>query len=313
MSVVKPKLFMFGGCDLQDIAMSDIISKDFDVVHYATANKREMDNAILDFNKGSFPSMGTSIISMYTKPGPLAQRILEDLYTADKRDILANRHVYYEVTKFPYLEFFKKNAGPSDYLLLGFSPELYTKFYFGNECFSCLPAMRRLRDPNDKLHWLYKEYFTKEEFLLPFDTRESLNWTSDIISDFARDIYEIFQDRVILVKTHLSDLAIASDFSIKKINLTTTDNLLFYRQTKMMSSPTDHTYADRLTLLILEKFRRRYKSDVDVVQLNEPVFIDPNHRWGHSQFHIDQHSRNKLAKIVLELLLKKERKSILYD
>lgn len=66
------KLFLYGGCDLQDIADNPIVRKNFKVV---TSNPTgQIDNSNLDFDNASFPWMGTSIISLYTKPGPIAQR-----------------------------------------------------------------------------------------------------------------------------------------------------------------------------------------------------------------------------------------------
>lgn len=299
----KPKLFLYGGCDLHDISKCDVLLRDFNVIEYAI-DKDNVNNEDLDFSKGSFPGMGTSIISLYTKPGPIAQRVLETLSTGRKRDVIVNRQIYNEIVKFPYLDFYRKHAGPDDYILIGFSPELYTKFIRAGECFSCLPAMDILKNEDNCLNWLYKEYFTKEEYLLPFDTKESLEWSFDLMVDFARDIYEIFQDRVVLVKTHFSNFAIANDNKVRNIKVGP-DHLLFYRQTKIVTDPTDHNYAERLSSIIMNKFMHHYKTNLNVVKLNEPVFLDPDHRWGYSQFHIDIGSRNKLAYLVHEDLVKK--------
>lgn len=307
----KPRLFLYGGCDLLDISKNDLLQRDFHVIDYAIT-KDAVDNNDLNFDKRSFPETGTSILSLYTKPGPVAQRVLETLSTARARDITLNRLIYNEIVKFPYLDFYKKNAGPNDYILIGFSPELYTKFYRAGECFSCLPAMGATADPDNCLHWLYKEYFTNEDFLLPFDTKESLEASFDLMVDFARDIYEIFQDRVILVKTHFSNFAISSDYKVKNIKVGP-DSLLFYRQTKIITDPTDHNYADRLSSIIMNKFRHHYKSDLNLIKLNEPVFLDASHRWGHSQFHIDLGSRNKIAKLVHEDLIAKVMKHKVLD
>ena len=296
MRTKKSKLFLYGGCDLQDIATNDLLQRDFDVIDYAV-DKNTIDNGDLNFNKRSFPEMGTSVISLYTKPGPIAQRVLETLSTAGKHDTLVSSQVYNEIVKFPYLNFYKKNAGPQDYLLIGFSPEVYTKCLIANECFSCLPAMRIVENPNNCLHWLYKEYFAKEDFLLPFDTKESLEWSFDLMVDFARNIHEIFQDRVILVKTHFSNFVIESNHKVKSIKVGP-EHLMYYRQTKIMADPTDHKYAERLSTVIMNKFQHHYKSNLNIIQLNEPVFVDASHKWGYSQFHIDLNSRNKIANLI---------------
>jgi hypothetical protein len=303
MSNSKSKLFLFGGCDLHDIVKNDALRRDFDVIDFAI-NKYDVDNSSIDFNRSSFPEMGTSIISLYTKPGPIAQRVLENLATGRKYDMIINRPVYNEIVKFPYLDFYKKNTGPDDYLLISFSPEIYTKCAVAGEVFTCLPAMNILEDSENKLHWLYKEYFTKEEFLLPFDTKESLEWSFDLMVDFAKDIYEIFQDRVILVKTHFSNFVIESDHKVKNVKVGPS-HLLYYKQTKIMSDPTDHKYAEKLSMVIMNKFQHHYKSNLNIIQLNQPVFIDANHKWGFSPFHIDLNSRNKIANLIHKNIIEK--------
>jgi len=299
----KPNIFLFGGCDLSDVVDNDLFARDFNVVKQAI-NQPLIDNGDLDFNKGSFPARGTSVISLYTKPGPIALRVLETLAAGKKRDIIMNRQTYNEIAKFPYIDFYKKNAGPRDYLLIGFSPEIYTKFYSAGECFSICPAMGVLQDPSNCLHWIYKEYFTKDEFLLSFDTKESLELSFDLMVDFARDIYEIFQDRVLLIKTHFSNFIISNDHKIKSIEFGP-DNLLYYKQTKVVTDPLDHSYADRLSMIIMNKFRHHYSSNLNLIQLNEPVFLDANHRSGFSQFHIDSNSRGKIAKLIHKDLTKR--------
>jgi len=296
------KLFLYGGCDLHDIVDNPVIEKHFKVIK--SGSLVGTDNGELNFDNGTFLKNGTSLISLYTKPGPIAQRVLETLMTASKRDSIINRETYNEIVKFPMLSFYKKHAGPNDYLLLSFSPEVYTKFRKWPECFTCLPSMRNLENPDNCLHWLYTEYFRKEELLLPFDTKESLELSFDIMVDFARDIYEIFQDRVILVKTHFSNFAIGNDFKIKKIQASP-EQLLYYKQTKIITDPLDHNYADRLSMIIMKKFRHHYRNDLSFIQLTEPLFLDLNHRLGFSQFHIDVRSRDSIARLIYEDLVKK--------
>jgi len=297
------KLFLYGGCDLRDIAENPTLKKNFKIVDSDLTGHIDNDN--LNFTNVNLPWMGTSLISLYTKPGPIAQRVLETLSTGRKRDIIINRETYNEVVKFPILSFYKKHAGPNDYLLLSFSPEIYTKIRKSRECFTCFPTMRHLANPDNCLNWLYTEYFTKEECLLAFDSKESLDLSFELAKDFARDIYEIFQDRVILVKTHFSNFAIASDHHIKKIKFGP-DDLLYYKQTKIITDPLDLSYAEKLSKLSMSTFRHRYKSDLSLIQLHEPVFLDANHRWGLSQFHIDLKSRDKIAKLICAEILKRE-------
>ncbi len=299
------KLFLYGGCDLHDIVDTPTVKKNFKVVNCNLTG--QVDNSNLDFGNATFPSMGTSLISLYTKPGPIAQRVLETLSTGQKRDIMLNRETYNEILKFPILSFYKKHAGPKDYLLLSFSPEIYTKFRKSGEYFTCLPTMRNLTKSDHCLNWLHTEYFRKDEFLLAFDAKESLDLSSELAKDFARDIYEIFQDRVILVKTHFSNFAISTDHRIKHVTFGPED-LLYYKQTKIITDPLDLSYAEKLSKLSMIKFRHHYKSDVSLIQLTEPVFLDANHRWGFGQFHIDLKSRDKLAKLICAEISKKNLK-----
>lgn len=300
----KSKIFLFGGCDLHDIVENTLLSRDFDVIDYSIKNS-VIDNSSFEFNFRSFPKVGTSLISLYTKTGFLAQRVLDTLQVSRKNQILKNKLVFDEILKFPYLEFYKKHAGPNDYLLISFSPELYTKFYSSGDCFTCVPQMRILEDPENVLHWIYKEYLTKEKFLFPFDTKNSLEWTYDLIVEFAKDIFDIFQERVLLVQTHLGNLMKTNDNKITQARITPYD-LLCYRQTKIVSDPIDHNYAERLFTIIMNKFRHHYKSNLNLIKLDEPVFLDANHKWGYSIFHIDSFSRDKIAKLIYEDLVKKQ-------
>ncbi len=293
---------MFGGCDLHDIVKNDALQRDFDVIDFSI-NYQEINNTLIDFSYANFPEHGTSIMSLYTKPGPIAHRILDTLSTTQKRHMIINRNVFNEILKFPYLEFYKKHAGPNDYLLVSFSPEIYTKYVGHGEIFTCLPSMHTLENPENKLHWIYKEYIQKQECLLPFDSKENIEPTGQIMADFARDLYEIFQDRVILIKTHFSNYVLSKDATITKIQ-SGPSNLLYYKQTKIMTEPTDIRYVERLSMIIMNRFRNRYKSNLTLIELDEPVFIDGTHRWGTTQFHIDVDSRNKIAKLIVNELKK---------
>lgn len=304
-NIKKPKVFLYGGCDLHDILQNDLLQKDFEIVNYSV-DTYNVDNSNLNFNQRSFPDLGTSLISLYTKPGLIAQRVIETLSSAKSRDRIINQSIYNEIVKFPYLDYYKKYANSNDYLVINFSPELYTKVINSADKFTCLPSMDILKNPKNCLHWIYQEYF-KEEFLLPFDTKESINLTNELLVDFSRDIYEIFQDRVILVKTHLSDLVISHDYKIKNVKVGIKDNVLHYRETKIATEPRDHNYAKKLTSIIMHKFMQLYRSNLELVELNEPIFLDSNHRWGYSQFHIDLNSRNKIAKLIYDNINKKRK------
>lgn len=298
----KINLFLFGACDLDDILEDDILYRDFNVVK-KISDLGETDNSNLDFSQMS-PNSGTSLMSLYSEPGIIAQRVLEILMNSRKRDIISNKFIFKEIVKFPFLNYYKKNARSGDYLILSFSSELYTKCVSHSECFTVLPHMNILKDPENCLHWIYKEYLNKENCLLPFDTKASLELTYDIMEDFARDIYNIFQDRVILVKTHLSNFAIYDNCKVKKVS-PNPENILCYKNSKVVTDPLDHNYAERLTSIIMKKFQHHYSCDLPLIKLDEPVFLDANHKWGMNQFHIDINSRHKIAKLIREEIIKK--------
>lgn len=299
----KPKIFLYGGCDLHDMAKSLVLRREFEVIDHSPEHI-VVDESSLDFSKQSFPGEGRSLASLYTPPGPLALRILETLEKSLESQKKVAAPIYKEVFKFPILDYFKKNAGKNDYLLLSFSPEIYTKFYDGRECFTISPpAFKGITKSNHCLYWLYEEYLSKDDFLMPFDKKESLNWISDLTHDFARDIYEIFQDRVFLIATHFSNFAIDYDHSVKKFKASVND-ILFYKQSKVVSDPLDHSYMQRSCDIQVNKFIRRYKTDLKLIKLDEIVFLDANHRWGASQFHIDIRSRTKLAELTYQEIKK---------
>lgn len=296
----KPRLFIFGACDLHDIVQNNVIHQNFEVVNPSILHH---DNSSINVAEHGYPVHGTSILSLYTKPGSVAQRTMETYHLISNRERILFSPTYKEIMKFPWLDFYKKCAGPNDYLVLSFSAEIYTKFYSGNECFTLLPVMDHIFDSRNPFNWLLTQHFSKEEYLLPFDTKLSLESTFDVLADFAREIHTIFKDRIVVVKTHFSDLAISQDLSVKQLKVGPT-NLLFYRQTKVATDPTDHKYAERLSEIIVTKFRHHYSSNVPLIQLNEPVFLDPNHEWGFSQFHIDAISRQKIAELLSAELMK---------
>lgn len=293
---MKPRLFQFGGCDLYDITRIDLLQRNYDVISYAP-DPKSVDNGLVGFEQASFPDVGTSVISLYTKPGALAQRCLESLQKAKKRDMILNRRVFNEVAKFPYLEFYRRHVRPGDFLVLGFSPELYTKIQVAGECFSCVPGIDVIKDPNNCLHWLYQDYVRMEKYQLPFDTKASLEWSFDLLVDFARDIHQLFQERVILVKTHFSSLLLTRDLRVEPVKIGP-DQLSYYRQTKLQHDPTDNRYAERLSTIIMNKFQHHYSSTLTQVQLTQPPLIDANHDWGLNPFHIDPQSRYQLAVMI---------------
>jgi hypothetical protein len=293
---IKPKVFFFGACDLWESLNIDVIRRDFALDRLSYPYIEYGDS--LDFEKSQRPAWATSLISLYTSPGPIAIRVHETL-AKEKQLMFYHYDTYKEILKFPFLKFFKENAGPDDVLVMSFSSDLYTKIHAGLERFSILPAMAPLEDTRESLTWLKAEYFNKHQYHVPFDHEGSMNETWGVMEDFARDIYEIFGDRVILVKTHITNLGITdADFKISQIKMSCENNIPYYRSTRIVTDPTDHKYAQRCIDLIMHQFKRRYKADVPVVAMTEPFFLDLTHHWGFAPFHLHKTSTYKIGQLI---------------
>lgn len=300
--IIKPQLFALGGCDLWDAIDSSILRKHFNIDRY-TFPKSTIANGISPATcRPTFSA--TSLRSLYSPPGDIALRLHESVQGIKNLDI-HHQGIYEEILKYPYLEFYRKHAGPADILLLSFSPELYTKFSKKTECFTMIPLMKRLENPADPMHWLYKEFLSNELYHVAFDESENLNVTYDIMKDFARDIRSIFGNRIIVVKTHLSDKVMSSSLGkIVQHRISCEQDIPFYKVSKIMHTPTDHSYAKRMTDLIIQRFLRIYKDELPVIELDESdIFIDAEHRYGVAPFHLHKTSTSKIGeKILLEIL-----------
>lgn len=292
LSSQKPKIFLFGACDLFQAVNIDTIRKEY-TIDAIPLNLRQADT--LDFNTCLKPKFSTSMVSLYTKPNELANRLHE--YLSKETDLKKYHYSFYrEIVKYPYLKYFKESAGPNDIFIMNFSSELYTKMHTNSEKFTIIPAPDiDVKNPADKLHWLYKEYIINDVYQVPFDDEESLNNTYDLLQDFAKEIHKIFNDRVILVKTHVTDLALNTDAKIEKIPVALQATIPFYKPTKIMSHPLDHTYAQRATNLLLKKFRKWYSSDIPVVSVTDTLFVDLNHPYGYAPFHLHNFSNYKVG------------------
>jgi hypothetical protein len=301
LSSQKPKIFLFGACDLLQAVNIDTIRKEY-TIDAIPLNLRQPDT--LDFNTCIKPKFSTSMVSLYTKPNELANRIHE--YLSKETDLKKYHYSFYrEIVKYPYLKYFKESAGPNDILIMNFSSELYTKMHSGSEKFTVIPAPDiDIKNPADKLHWLYTEYLINDAYQVPFDDEESLNITYDLLQDFAKEIHKIFNDRVILVKTHVTDLTLTNDAKIEKIPVALETTIPFYKPKKIMSHPLDHTYAQRATNLLLKKFRKWYSADIPVVAVDDVLFVDVNHPHGYAPFHLHYFSNYKIGINIYQELVK---------
>ena len=305
-TTAKPKIFLFGACDLYQAVNIDTIRKDF-VIDAIPKGLKEIDH--IDFSTGIKPKFSTSMLSLYTKPNIVAHRVhesLENKLNLKKYHYELNR----EILKFSYLKYFSESAGPNDILVMNLSSELYTKIKVKSEIFTAIPILSdsNVNNPDDILYWLYSEYLTKDVYQVPFDDEESVNNTYLLLKDFARDIYEIFQDRVIIVRTHMTDLSLTKLNKVERILVPLENTVPFYKTSKIMHDPADHTYAVRLMNLFVNKFKLWYKEDIPVVALDGPVFVDVNHPLGYAPFHLHTKSNYQLGLNIYKELIKMKNK-----
>jgi hypothetical protein len=288
-------IFCFGGCDLYHslATMPNYPGWQF-------ANHRYSSSPNLNFEKTRWPNyVSTSLMSLYTQPGILAARIFEDL--SDTRNQLTNREniVYQEVCKWPYLKFFAKFAGPTDVLVLNFSSELYTKYLQEKECVTLIPQINELSwEPNGRVAWFHK-LVSNQLFQKSFDEDSVLGLTIELVKDFARDLEPIFGNRVILVDTILTELAVVNN-SIQQ-SVLNVNSIPFYKTTKVMADPTDVSHVRRLLKMATRGFQRSYKHTIPFVTMDpSECFMTPDL----NPLHLSNETKNKISQRIFEELLK---------
>jgi hypothetical protein len=313
----KPKIFYFGACDGWDAVDSDCLRYEFDIDRYYFRKSmahvgfnetilrhdpelNEQKNQWRPAKLGP-PPLSDSLLSMATTPGELADRLFEFIkeeYRLDSDTTGPDFQNYFNLlqdfTKWPYIKFYQTFAGPNDFLVLNFSTELYTKF-FKTECVTLCPILTKIFGKNEKFRNRFKE-LEQEQFHRSFDQPDVLGPTIELVKDFARDLSPIFQNRVILLKSQLANTFYSdnlNDVEHLKIN---TQSIPFYRPTKIMLHPNDKGNVERLLNLAVKGFQRHYSSDIPLLELDDrDVFLDPNHRYGLSPFHLHKVSTDKLG------------------
>lgn len=298
----KPRLFVWGTCDLHDCVNIDIIRKNFEI----DVRRDEPQSLDLCTDYGSRKDWFVpSLISLYSDTNEIAAAVYESLATAKTPLDSQHFNIYNEIVKFPYLEYFKNNVTENDYLILSFSSELYTKIFTKKNKFTLLPLMTITRQPSDILHWVFKDLISKAAYQMPFDDQQSLNLTYEILKDFARDLHAIFKDRIIIVKTHLTNLAYSKDTStVHKVFISCDSHIPFYSTSRLALHNNDHSYAEKWSELIIKQFKRFYPDDIPVVRSHTPVFLDLNHKWGASPFHLHTNSSYQIGLILYDTLNK---------
>jgi hypothetical protein len=274
--VNKPAIFALGACDLQDSLMVPSIARAYRLNNVCS----------------------TSLLSLLTPPGSISLQILDyfhqQKHTSDTNNLLIGE------AKKSTIDLWKTTATSQDFLIISFSTEFYTKFYDDKECLTLHPHLR----PVPGFDWFNNNILAPSKFHLEFDEEKNLSLQQDLIYDFADIVDKIFQDRVILVKTHLTDKIINGKKTyIEKAAPTSIHN---FSNKKSIVGEKSSNYGQRLVDAMIKQFRRTYKHDIPLVSIgDEFVFRDARHRWGPQPFHLHSTSTLMIGAQILEELKKK--------
>lgn len=252
--------------------------------------------------KYRYPYLNTSLISLFTDPGIISEKAW---YYFDKIETLDDqqKNMHAELCKFPYIEFWKKNVTKNDYLVVSFSTEFYTKFYDTKECVTLLPQFQF----GLAADW-FKILLHDAKFHLQFDDKLNLGLTREMLVDFSKTIYDIFEDRVVLVDTHLSDNVLIDKKSVSNspVNF---KNIPYYQNNRFSYDPKNRNYGKRLITAMIKEFKRKFSGDVPVITIPDSfVYRDSTHRWGNNPFHLHQSTTNMIGCLVFEHIQKHRRK-----
>lgn len=268
-----PTIFVHGGCDVVDAININLIRSIYKLHRF-----RET----------------TSLVSMYSKPGLLAEQVHDSLSKVEKHTY-AQLVASDEILKYPILRFYKKNSKPTDIMVIGFLSELNLKIKFRSECFNISSNFMEFRKQQDPLHWLYKEYLMNDKYHSPFFDDRNLQETKDYMKDYAGELYKIFKDRLIIVDTHLASFYYQSSSKVSPIPYTS-NNFPFYRFSKFKDSPVDVEHVRKWINIVVKMFKHYYPVDVPVVSIDpRECFMDPNHRFGPALTHLHPTTIEKIG------------------
>jgi hypothetical protein len=259
--ILRPRIFHFGACDLWDSLHSPSVIRRYDLAG---------GNVLIN----KYPPHGTSLMSLYAQPSSMAERMftyMKEQYPEHPHESFLYDQAYVELTKFPYYKFLKENVVSTDIMVINFSNELYTRFITKTQC-----------------------YFD-------FDTEEVMGRTKELLVDFAVQMKQLFQDRIILVKTKLASKCYISKQKIVPYTINLKENIPFYHNYRFMNDPKNGPYVLRWLDVMVQHFKRKHGSDLPVVELDDQfVYMDPRHRWGVSPIHLTAETNAILATKILE-------------
>lgn len=285
------KVFNFGGCDLWAALRNKFIMRECMLAPLMGDKKLSF-----NFTETCHPIQSPSIISLFTDPGLIANRVVEE-FTKIKNPAFPYYGVYNEIVKFPYLQYWKDNAGPRDILVMNLSSEFYNRFDNGKEYFTLVPAFKEL----EHVDWIRNELIQSNKFHVMFDAREIHDRSKDYIREFAKQVHDIFKDRVILVGTHFTDKIIVNNNMDIKALESSMLQVNYYSDTKLGADQQSLEYAQDFSNLICRYFRHRYKSDIPYLTIpKEFVFMDLYHPYGVTPFHLHDVSIRLLSSKILD-------------
>jgi hypothetical protein len=246
-----------------------------------------------------YPSLGTSLMSLYAQPGILAERMHHSMSTIIPYDYKRNS-VYLEMTKFPYFKYLKENVKPGDIMVINFSSEIYTKFSNATETFTLLPQFREI----EYVEWVRKEILSLNHCHLDVDDDRCTGPSRELLTDFTNNMKEIFGNRIVLVNTHIGDKFILSDSNIKQYKASIHD-IPYYHNMRFVHDPKNEKYIGRIIDVMVKQFRRLHGYELPIVEVDQSfIYIDPNHRWGRSPLHLTHETNDVVSLRILDELRK---------
>jgi hypothetical protein len=278
------RVYHFGACDLLDALNRTPILREYELASLADK---------------TYPSLGTSLMSLYAQPGSLAERIHHSMSKAMPHAYQGNS-VYLEMTKFPYFKYLKENVKPGDIMVINFSSEVYTKFINGTETFSLLPQFKEV----EHIEWVRKEILSLTHCHLDFDDDQCTGPTRELLTDFTNNMKEIFDNKIVLVNTHIGDKFILSDSNIKQYKASIHD-IPYYHNMRFIHDPKNEKYIGRIVDVMVKQFRRIHGFDLPIVEVDQSfIYIDPKHKWGRSPLHLTHEATDVISSRILDELRK---------
>ncbi len=278
------RVYHFGACDLLDALNRSAILREYELASLADKE---------------YPSLGTSLMSLYAQPGILAERMHHSMSTIIPHDYKRNS-VYLEMTKFPYFKYLKENVKPGDIMVINFSSEIYTKFSNATETFTLLPQFREV----EYVEWVRKEILSLNHCHLDVDDDKCTGTTRELLTDFTNSMKEIFGNRIVLVNTHIGDKFILSDSNIKQYKASIHD-IPYYHNMRFVHDPKNEKYIGRIIDVMVKQFRRLHGYELPIVEVDQSfIYIDPNHRWGRSPLHLTHETNDVVSLRILDELRK---------